>query len=145
MAFLRRHYAIVGLKEVLDAQARIKPLPRRAVLITFDDGWYDNLAHALPALAGTPWTLFAAANALLEPDCWWQETLLWTMRSGGVQLSARCGDAAERRRGIEHNAGRGEMEYIRFCCAMPDSLPTKEPAALAPYEDKLRRNYAAVQ
>src|SRR5215813_5204804 len=37
VAFLRRHYVIVGLKEVLDAKARIKPLPRRAALITFDD------------------------------------------------------------------------------------------------------------
>jgi hypothetical protein len=137
VAFLRGHYAIVGLKEVLDAQARVKPLPRRAVLITFDDGWYDNLLHALPTLAGTPWTLFAAANALLEPDCWWQETLLWNIRSGNAnfcQMWHAANGAVTSGITPEKTSGIYSL-LLRYAGLSPD----KRAAALAPYEDKLRR------
>jgi peptidoglycan/xylan/chitin deacetylase (PgdA/CDA1 family) len=134
VAFLRRHYTIVGLKEVLDAQARIKPLPRRAVLITFDDGWYDNLAHALPALAGTPWTLFAAANPLLAPDCWWQETLLWAMRSG-IANFREVWHAADGAATMSDETSGIYSLLLRYAGLSPD----KRAVALAPYDEKLRR------
>jgi peptidoglycan/xylan/chitin deacetylase (PgdA/CDA1 family) len=136
VAFLRCHYAIVGLKEIVEARARIKPLPRRAALITFDDGWYDNLAHAMPALAGTPWTLFVATNALLEPNCWWQETLLWAIRSGNAnfrQLWFAANSAAASNPMPEEAEGIYPL-LLRYAALSPE----KRTAALAPYEDKLR-------
>lgn len=49
----------------------------RACLVTFDDGWYDNHAHALPVLerTGVPMLLFVATNYIGTRDCFWQETL----------------------------------------------------------------------
>ena len=54
-------YTVVGLDAVLDHYLDNRPLPRRAVLITFDDGYRDNLENALPALQahGYPAVLFA--------------------------------------------------------------------------------------
>ena len=46
---LKRHFAIVGVNE-LCAFAQGKPLPRNAVAITFDDGYLDGHARALPLL-----------------------------------------------------------------------------------------------
>ncbi len=43
-------YRVVGLDDVLSHYRDGRPLPPRAVLITFDDGYRDNLENALPIL-----------------------------------------------------------------------------------------------
>jgi peptidoglycan/xylan/chitin deacetylase (PgdA/CDA1 family) len=61
MALLRRlGYEVVGLDDVLAYYFAGAALPPRAVLITFDDGYEDNLENALPVLErfGYPAVLF---------------------------------------------------------------------------------------
>src|SRR2546429_5129157 len=43
-------YQPVGLEEVIAHYVEAKPLPPGATLITFDDGYRDNLENALPVL-----------------------------------------------------------------------------------------------
>ena len=83
-SFLRANYTIVGLPDVLEARRGIRPLPSHPLLITFDDGWDDNVRYAAPILAGlgVPWTLFVAAGAIGTGAPWWQETLLQALRTG---------------------------------------------------------------
>ena len=69
-----------------DALARLhagERLPSRAVAITFDDGYRDNLTLALPVLEalGLPATFFLVPRLLSgEMDAWW-ETLGWAIES----------------------------------------------------------------
>ncbi|CAB4709032.1 MAG: polysaccharide deacetylase family protein [Actinobacteria bacterium] len=53
-------YTVVGLDAVLDHYSLGKPLPDRAVLITFDDGYRDTLENAMPVLQkyGFPAVIF---------------------------------------------------------------------------------------
>jgi peptidoglycan/xylan/chitin deacetylase (PgdA/CDA1 family) len=53
-------YSVVHLQQVLDHYTSGSPLPRRAVLITFDDGYRDNLENAVDVLRryGYPAVLF---------------------------------------------------------------------------------------
>src|SRR5438105_10148925 len=53
-------YTFVGLDEVLDHYGRGIPLPPKAVLITFDDGYLDIHSNALPVLQkhGAPSVIF---------------------------------------------------------------------------------------
>jgi peptidoglycan/xylan/chitin deacetylase (PgdA/CDA1 family) len=82
--FCKRHHTPVGLEDVLASREGIRPLPPYPVLVTFDDGWRDNLDFAHPVLraAGVPWVLFAATDAVASPAIWWQEVLEWALRSG---------------------------------------------------------------
>jgi peptidoglycan/xylan/chitin deacetylase (PgdA/CDA1 family) len=59
-------YTVVGLDAVLDHYTRRAPLPPNAVLITFDDGYHDNLANAADVLRkyGYPAVLFVPIGYL---------------------------------------------------------------------------------
>jgi len=63
MAWLARAWHVWPLEELVWA-ASAGRLPRRAVALTFDDGYRDNLTHAAPVLArhGLPATIFLATG-----------------------------------------------------------------------------------
>ena len=82
MAQLRElAYTVVALDDVLEYYANAAELPSRSVLITFDDGYRDNLENAMDVLRryGYPAVLFvpigllvgAALSALLHPSLAW--------------------------------------------------------------------------
>lgn len=85
LRFFREHYAVVDMRHVLDAIEGKRALPRHALLITFDDGWADNLKYAAPLLQeqGLPAVIFVAAEAMQEEGtAWWQEEVFAVSRSG---------------------------------------------------------------
>jgi peptidoglycan/xylan/chitin deacetylase (PgdA/CDA1 family) len=82
--FISAHYNIVSLRQVVDSRRGKTPLPPYPLLITFDDGWQDNITYAAPVLAqqDLPWAMFVAADAPDAGASWWQEELLRSYRSG---------------------------------------------------------------
>lgn len=60
LAVLKRHLAVLTAGEFLQHLERRVPFARPSCLITFDDGWIDNLQNALPALRqeGLPALMF---------------------------------------------------------------------------------------
>ena len=65
----------VSLAKLTNALQRGK-LPRRAIVVTFDDGYADNLHHARPLLErhGVPATVFVATGAVeSQREFWWDE------------------------------------------------------------------------
>jgi peptidoglycan/xylan/chitin deacetylase (PgdA/CDA1 family) len=77
MRFLRRHMHPISLSE-LERIIQSGDTPRVGTcLVTFDDGWYDNLAYALPILRrhGIPAVLFVATDYVGTDRCFWQERL----------------------------------------------------------------------
>jgi glycosyltransferase involved in cell wall biosynthesis/peptidoglycan/xylan/chitin deacetylase (PgdA/CDA1 family) len=76
LAVLREQARPLPLHELATRLERGRQLPPRTVAVTFDDGYFDNLEAALPALeaADVPATLFLAADMVgrtREP--WWDE------------------------------------------------------------------------
>lgn len=72
LAWLRGNCSVVSLGELLGTP--VADLPERAVAITFDDGYVDNLDRAAPALvrAGLPATFFVTSRWLRQPgEFWW--------------------------------------------------------------------------
>lgn len=74
IAWFRRAFQPIRMDEAMALLARGEPLPPRALSVTFDDGYRDNLDLALPVLErhGMPATLFVPTGGLAcgEPF-WW--------------------------------------------------------------------------
>lgn len=104
LKFIKRYYHLVRLEDVVSATVRGTQLPPRALLISFDDGWRDNLCYALPILNRheVSAALFVSSDAIEDEQvCWWQDVVLWALRTGRVhaanllrEISARAGSEA---------------------------------------------------
>jgi peptidoglycan/xylan/chitin deacetylase (PgdA/CDA1 family) len=81
MKALARAANVMPLHEALSRLSAGQSLPSRAVAITFDDGYRDNLTLALPVLErlGLPATFFLVPELLSgKIDAWW-ETVGWAL------------------------------------------------------------------
>ena len=76
MELLSREYHPVSLDEVVDNLNSRKDLPKRSVVVTFDDGYTDNYEVAMPILnqLGIPATFYVTV------DCVEQQKLPWPSR-----------------------------------------------------------------
>lgn len=85
LRLLSRRFAVVPLVETLSASAR-----NRAIAITFDDGFRDNLTVALPLLEKyrLPMTLFVTAGFLDQDDYLTEEELLELSKHPLVTIGA---------------------------------------------------------
>lgn len=82
MELLRRSCNVLPLEELV-ARARGEALPPRALALSFDDGYADNLVHASPVLVelGLPATFFVTGEGLLSPHEFWWDVLERTLLS----------------------------------------------------------------
>ncbi len=80
--FFKAHYTVLDPK--LLAGDDPGPLPPRPLVISFDDGWADNVDYALPILErhGVPAVFFVVADAIGRADAFWQEILYGDWRTG---------------------------------------------------------------
>jgi peptidoglycan/xylan/chitin deacetylase (PgdA/CDA1 family) len=156
MALVARHYAPVAMSDVLAALDRPSLLPRRAILVTFDDGYRDFAEHAWPVLraASVPVTLFVATSRSADParPFWWDR--LWaamtgTARSEPLDTPAGAlpiGDPAAVStslatirtwlKGLEHDAAMAEVDTLIATLGAPPAADLG-PAMLG--WDELRR------
>lgn len=137
LRFFKRHYRPVSLEEVAAARRGEAPLPPRALLVTFDDGWADNADYALPVLRreGVPAVIFTVADAIGRDAAFWQEQLVAAWRAGRL----READVAslEAAAGAKPPAGEG-LARLRAAIAALESLPEPDRGrALAPLSDRL--------
>lgn len=115
VSFLARHLRVFALREALQ-RLRDGTLPRRAVCITFDDGYANNLHCALPVLQslGLPATVFVATG-YLNGGCMWNDGVIETFRRTRERVLDLTGlglgryeltNAANRRAGIADVLGQ---------------------------------------
>lgn len=137
--FFRRHYRVVSLQDVLRARREGAGLPPRALLISFDDGWLDNVDYALPALrsAGLPAVMFVAADAVGARQPFYQERIVAAWRLGKLSLEALAASVAEYS-GETLDSVRAGIGGLRSMIAQLESMPsTSRRAVLERHADAL--------
>ncbi|MBB3083607.1 polysaccharide deacetylase family protein [Geodermatophilus sabuli] len=84
--FLRRWTNVVPLRSALADLRAGRPLPPRAVALTFDDGYLDNVTVAAPVLhaAGLPASFFLVPGFLSDTAPVWWEQLGWAFAHATV-------------------------------------------------------------
>jgi peptidoglycan/xylan/chitin deacetylase (PgdA/CDA1 family) len=86
MEVLRRNWNPISLRE-LSSGLKNQRLPRRAVLVTFDDGYADNLHNAKPILERfeIPGVVSVIAGWVgVEREFWWDELEKLLLRPGSL-------------------------------------------------------------
>ena len=92
-------YNTITLREVLDAEDGRGKLPRRPIVLTFDDGYVDAATEVLPRLLkrGQKATFFivsgfCAENANARVTQWHKQFLTWTevkaLRDAGMEIGS---------------------------------------------------------
>lgn len=129
LAFFKRHYHVVSLDDVLRARRDGSGLPARALLITFDDGWLDNVDYAMPALqrAGLPAVMFVAADAVGARQPFYQERIIAAWRLGRLTVDALAATLIDH--GGEPARSRG-IAGVRELIAQLETMPQAQRSAV---------------
>jgi peptidoglycan/xylan/chitin deacetylase (PgdA/CDA1 family) len=149
-----RDFDPVSMRDVLAALEDPRRLPRRAVLVTFDDGYRDFASNAWPVLraASVPATLFVATAFSADPSMrfWWDrlwaavrtttrtslETPIGVFPVGADDAKSTVGQLRAWLKDLDHDATLSEVARIVDALDVAGSAAT-EPAVLD--WDDLRR------
>jgi peptidoglycan/xylan/chitin deacetylase (PgdA/CDA1 family) len=93
MQYLATHFRCLRLEDAVELLAGDRPLPEYSVVVTFDDGFQNNLRYAFPILRrlGVPATIFLTTGHIGRGT-----QLLWTERVGRMLRRAKVPDDAAR-------------------------------------------------
>jgi len=114
LRWLRSATTVVPLQPALERLATGRRLPARAVALTFDDGYADNLDLASTALSGfgLPATFFLVPGLLdAQASPWWEELAWAFVRSRRAHVQVRgvtvgLSDERSRRAAFQQEAER---------------------------------------
>jgi peptidoglycan/xylan/chitin deacetylase (PgdA/CDA1 family) len=82
MQFLRRNFDVISFRDLDQLESEGRPLPRRALIITFDDGYRDNYTRAFPILKelGLPATIFLATGHIGQTRLFWWDQVAYCLK-----------------------------------------------------------------
>ena len=82
---INKYFRPLSMQELLTQMQRGK-VPNRCAVVTFDDGYVDNLLNAKPLLAqyDVPATIFLVTEALVEDRNFWWDDLEWALLQPGT-------------------------------------------------------------
>ena len=91
MEIIQKHYMPIRLQQLVKA-LRDGKFPTRAVIVTFDDGYADNLHEAIPLLEryDIPATVFVTAGQVgSQREFWWDELDRLLLQPGMLPVKFR--------------------------------------------------------
>lgn len=107
MEFLQRHFRLLSLGEAVSHIENGTPFPRGSAVVSFDDGYRNNLVQAYPVLNefGIPFSVFVATGYLGNHKSPWWEQLKGALARSAQPLTLRV-DSSERLYDLTHENER---------------------------------------
>jgi peptidoglycan/xylan/chitin deacetylase (PgdA/CDA1 family) len=111
LKYLRDNMDVISISDMLEGLHNPARLPKRAAVITFDDGYFDNHDYALPLLrdAGLPACFFICTGLIGTRRLPWQEEAVYCLKLSRV-------------RRIESPFGGGDEPYELDEPRLPQSI-----------------------
>ncbi len=93
MAYVAQHFQPISIHQLVEAIQHGQALPRRAVMVTFDDGYRDNCEVAFPVLQrlGVPAVFFLSTGYIGSGELYWFDQvvhLLLRSKESSISLEA---------------------------------------------------------
>lgn len=138
MTFLRlTGYRTIGLDALLEHRSAGRPLPRRPVVITFDDGIQDCFEHVAPALSTRGFTaIFYLVAGLVG------QTSRWMRSEIGIELPLMDWAAVRSLEAIGLQMGSHTMTHARLPALPPAACRDELSASRRLLEDRLGHEVA---
>ncbi len=135
MTFLARRRCVLSLSELVDRLKERRAIPPSSVVITFDDGYLDNLSVAAPVLEDLelPATLFVPTGVIDRAENQWVDRLYAMFRArtaSSLKLVDKVFDLAETRQALD--------AYRQLCRRMLVATHPDREALLSIFRDQLR-------
>ncbi|MCC7074157.1 MAG: polysaccharide deacetylase family protein [Deltaproteobacteria bacterium] len=130
VAFVARYYQCLPLREAM-ALLRAGGSQQRPLLsITFDDGYWDNHAHARPILNrhGVRATFFVVSSLIGTPSSTWYDALARALQRLGTTASASLASPAP----LDDAPGRWIAEHVRHGQRLNVAAVVRAAKALSP-------------
>lgn len=137
--FIAENYRPMALSELVARLREGRPIPDRTVVLTFDDGYRNNLVLAAPVLRrwGVPATLFIPTGLIgTDQWMWGYELEEMFLRQPVAALSEECGNAQFRQLCA---LGFSRHSTALACVQLLKMLPDAEKEAVL---GRLRRRFA---
>jgi peptidoglycan/xylan/chitin deacetylase (PgdA/CDA1 family) len=113
---LSRHYRFVSLQDAVDmvtGRTRVRP---HSLVLTFDDGYRNNLTHALPILRRwrVPATIFVATGHVDARTPFWFDRLDYALQQAPIsEREVRVGPGEVRLSGVDRASLRASYATLR--------------------------------
>ncbi|MFQ5802590.1 MAG: polysaccharide deacetylase family protein [Candidatus Methylomirabilales bacterium] len=137
LVFLKRHYRVVRLSEVLSRVRAGLPVPENSAVITFDDGFKNNFSVAYPILRQMkmPATIFLVTGCISRKEpCWPERLYLWIRcTEEGVVDLADCGVG----RYPLYSRRTKEKSYARILSVLKSLAADEKDRVLRKLEERL--------
>jgi peptidoglycan/xylan/chitin deacetylase (PgdA/CDA1 family) len=151
MDVVKAFFNVIGLQEAVE-RLKSGSLPPRAVCITFDDGYANNVEVAAPILAARGMTAtFFISTGFMDGSRMWNDTIIEALRSAPAELdltdlglgTLQLADLAQRRRVIDsillQLKYRDSAERLKLADAIAQRAGFKQAEPLMMSETQLRK------
>ncbi len=150
MNFVKNNFDVIGFETLIEYKKGKTSLPKRPLIITFDDGFANNYQHAFPILKRhrLPATIFLVTGLVGTDEVfWWERVVYWEKHAKNfIEIWKQLGHPVSSETGWRKNGvlrylkGMQDEDRLSLLSEMEKQFPIKEPAALLSLVRPLRWN-----